>query len=237
MCFKILCLNLYLCEDKRHTWSRMTAWEWVTNEPLITHAYCEVVVYMTDSIDAACSRTWIGTLLVDASLVWGAFTVKNTFRPASYKWISLKSRLATANCSVAICLADSIASTGGWLARIDGVLGYNRLDDLRPLVTLTVRVSIVILRARTPRCMIYYSTVSIESTDVSTRVGTFFPDTSQIGCTVSVLGTFWPAEWWLAKVTRSTSALSWTCDISTVWVRSTRCWITCILWRLSCGKG
>jgi hypothetical protein len=113
----------------------------------LTHANGEMVVDMTDRIDAASSGARIDTLLVDASPIRWTFAVENTLRPASYKWIPLETGLAGAHRSVASGLADRIAATWGRPTGVCWLFWHHRLDDIRLLGALAVRVSVVVLGA------------------------------------------------------------------------------------------
>jgi hypothetical protein len=55
------------------TWNRVTATEWIAGESRLTTANWTVIDHLTVGIQAASSRTWISTFLVDTSFVLGTF--------------------------------------------------------------------------------------------------------------------------------------------------------------------
>ena len=106
------CKIIYTCKNILTYWFQSTCCERISNVSLQTDTVCNMIDYLTLSIDSASSTwTWVRTMEVLTCFSRGTFSICSTFWSAGNIWVSKVIRYTlTCSCSSSI-LANSISST------------------------------------------------------------------------------------------------------------------------------
>ena len=148
-------------------------------------------------IDTTCTRARINTLVSLACFIRGTIWVYNTFGSACHIRISKVFRDALTGCCPISSLANSIISTGSWVA---GIYNFCSGRNSRFEVTTSERITLIARITDTAWSMIINPTGCMHSAYPWARINTFILYTSQVGFTFWICSAFWLTFYiWITK--------------------------------------
>lgn len=186
----------------------------------------QMIDYMTLSILATSTRTWILAFVLYASLIRRTISIQNAFRSASFVRISKVFRQTLARSCTVLFTTNSIWAT--W-ARVAWV--YILRFRVSLYWTITEWISGMTSCTNACRSVTYNVTFSVCATESRARIFTFLVNAGQVACTLWTGDALGSTVWRGSYKFGQTGAWGWVSNDFAFWVGTARRWLTRIfLW-------